>query len=51
MKIEVNNAFKPMLEFMIDGSTIKTISEALNLHLLKTLKAPKPRLKTALKKE
>lgn len=38
MKIELNDAFKPLLESRIDGNTIKTISDALNVHLLKTLK-------------
>jgi hypothetical protein len=46
MKIEINDLFKPALESLVDGERVKTVSEALNMHLLKTLKPlktkPKP---------
>lgn len=45
MKIEVHEAFRPVLESMIDGVGIQSISDALNLHLLKTLKPVKPNKK------
>ncbi|MDO8685676.1 MAG: hypothetical protein Q7J78_03290 [Clostridiales bacterium] len=51
MKIEVNDAFKPLLESRIDGNTIKTISDALNLHLLKTLKPAKVEQKPGTKND
>ena len=41
MKIEINDAFKSMLESRIDGNMINSISDALNMHLLKTLKPAK----------
>ncbi len=37
----MHDAFRPILESMIDGVGIKSISEALNLHLLRTLKSVK----------
>ena len=42
MKIEVNDAFIPLLKSFIDNVQIRTVSDALNLHLLKTLKTLKP---------
>ncbi|MDO8685680.1 MAG: hypothetical protein Q7J78_03310 [Clostridiales bacterium] len=51
MKIEISEVFKPMLESMIDGAYIKSISEALNMHLLKTLKPVKVEKKPGTKGE
>ncbi len=45
MKIEVNDAFIPLLKLSIDNVQIKTVSDAVNLHLLKTLKPPKTKPK------
>ena len=51
MKIEISEVFKPMLESRIDRNTIKSISDALNVHLLKTLKPAKVEKKPETKNE